>query len=183
MPTDKTPTLLPPAQRAQFVRIPDDLSDREIARFYTFTAPELAVIKRQRRPVNQLGFAVQLAVLKFPGRTLTDLPDIPVRVLDYIAGQVRVPPTALADYGRRENTLYEHLDEIRAHFGFRNYGWRELRAAMRALLLIAMESDRVIPLIEAALDEMRQHQIIAPGMTTIERLVWRVRGARCSASR
>ncbi len=46
---------------------------------------------------------------------------------------------------------------------------------MRALLLIAMESDRVIPLIEAALDEMRQHQIIAPGMTTIERLVWRVR--------
>ncbi len=92
MPTDKTPTLLTPAQRAQFVLIPDDLSDREIARFYTFTAPELAVIKRHRRPVNQLGFAVQLALLRFPGRTLTDLPDIPVRVLSYIAGQVRVPP-------------------------------------------------------------------------------------------
>lgn len=54
---------------------------------------------------------------------------------------------------------------------------------MRALLPTAMESDRIIPLIEAALDYLRQHQIIAPGMTTIERLVWRVRGARCSASR
>src|SRR5215217_4689843 len=92
MPTDKTPTLLSPAQRAQFVRIPDDLSDREIARFYTFSAPEFAVIKHHRRPANRLGFAVQLAVLRFPGRTLTDLPDIPVQVLDYIAGQVRVPP-------------------------------------------------------------------------------------------
>jgi len=103
------------------------------------------------------------------------MPDIPVRVLSYIAGQVRVPATALADYGQRENTLYEHLDEIRAHFGFRNYGWREMRAAMAALLKVAMESDRIIPLIEAALDYLRQHKIIAPGMTTIERLVWRVR--------
>jgi len=58
MPTDKTPTLLTPAQRAQFVRIPDDLSDREIARFYTFSAPEIAVIKRRRRPANQLGFVM-----------------------------------------------------------------------------------------------------------------------------
>jgi hypothetical protein len=38
-----------------------------------------------------------------------------------------------------------------------------------------MESDRIIPLIEAALDYLRQHKIIAPGMITIERLVWRVR--------
>jgi hypothetical protein len=33
----KTPRLLTPEQRDAFVRIPAELSERELARFYTFT--------------------------------------------------------------------------------------------------------------------------------------------------
>ena len=109
----KSPDLLTPEQRAQFVRIPPDLSDRDIARFYTFTPHDLALIKQRRRSQNRLGFAVQLAVLRFPGRTLTDLPGIPPRVLAYIAHQVEVPVGAFARYGTRQSTIYEHLDELR----------------------------------------------------------------------
>src|SRR6266508_4049705 len=176
----KSPDLLTPEQRAAFVRIPDDLSDREIARYYTFTPDDLAVIKRHRRPANKLGFAVQLAVLRFPGRTITELPSIPARMLAYIAHQVGVDGAAFAHYGTRENTIYEHLDEIRAVFGFRNYDWRAMRQLMRHLLPLAMESDRPIPLIEAALDLLRSMQVIAPGMTTLEQLIVRAlrRGER-----
>ena len=47
-----------PEQRAQFVRIPPDLSDRDIARFYTFTPQDLALIKQRRRSQNRLGFVM-----------------------------------------------------------------------------------------------------------------------------
>ncbi len=94
------------------VRSPD-LSDREITRYYTFTQKELDLIHRRRRPSNRLGFAVQLALLHFPGRTLMEVKEVPKAILSAIADQVAVPVSAFAGYGARENTLYEHTDELR----------------------------------------------------------------------
>jgi TnpA family transposase len=113
-------------------------------------------------------------MLRFPGRTITDLPDIPTRVLALIAQQVGVPPTAFVSYGQRLPTIYEHLDEIRTMFGYRNYDWRAMRKLARVLLPQALESDRPLPLAAAALQQLRQDKVIAPGITTIERLVWGV---------
>jgi len=58
----KTPSLLSPEQRVQFGRVPPDLSDREIARYDTFSEADLAIIKQHRRPANRLGFATQLVL-------------------------------------------------------------------------------------------------------------------------
>lgn len=168
----KSPDLLRPEQRALFVRIPPDLSDRDIARFYTFSPHDLALIKQRRRSQNRLGFAVQLAVLRFPGRTLTEVPEIPPRVLAYIAHQVEVPVSAFERYGVRLSPIYEHLDELRAIFGYTNYSWRAARRLMALLVPLAMESDRPIPLVEAALEHLRAAKVIAPGMTTLEQVVW-----------
>lgn len=79
--TSRIPTYLTPEQRHALTQIPADLSDREIARYYTFTQQDLDLIKQRRRLHNRLGFAVQLAVLRFPGRPLKDLAGIPSRVL------------------------------------------------------------------------------------------------------
>src|SRR5215204_1155874 len=167
-----TPRLLTPDQRALFARIPPDLPGRELARHYTLSPPDLVAVARHRRQENRLGFAVQLAVLRFPGRALTDLPGVPERVLAFIAEQVGVPAAAFAAYGERENTFYEHLDELRRDFGFRPCGWAELHALGRGLLPLALESDRALPLVEAALTRLRTERIIAPGITTVERVVW-----------
>jgi len=167
----KTPRLLRPEQRALFTRVPD-LTVREIARHYTFSPHDLSIIARHRRRGNRLGFAVQVALLRFPGRALTDLPEVPAPILTYIADQVGVPVNAFDDYGQRENTLYEHLDEIRREFGYRTCGWSELRRLGRAMLPLALESDRALPLIEAALERLRTDRVIAPGITTVERVIW-----------
>ena len=87
--TSRTPTYLTPEQRYALTQIPADLSDREIARHYTFTQKDLDLIRQRRRLHNRLGFAVQLAVLRFPGRPLKDLAGIPARVLAAIADQVQ----------------------------------------------------------------------------------------------
>jgi hypothetical protein len=101
-----------------------------------------------------------------------DLTGIPSRVLAAIADQVQVPASAFARYGERDNTLYEHLDEIRRGCGLRECGWREYLWLARQLLPLAMESDRPVPLIEQALELLRAEGIIAPGLTHLERLVW-----------
>jgi hypothetical protein len=170
--TSRTPTYLTPEQRYALTQIPADLSDREIARHYTFTQKDLDLIKARRRLHNRLGFAVQLAVLRFPGRPLKDLAGIPARVLAAIADQVQVPASTFARYGERDNTVYEHLDEIRRTYKFRECGWREYLWLARELLPQAMESDRPVPLIEQALERLRAEGIIAPTLTHLERLVW-----------
>ncbi len=53
-----TRELLSPAQRAQMLRIPDDLSDQLLARYYTLSDDDLALIKQRRRPKNRLGFVM-----------------------------------------------------------------------------------------------------------------------------
>ena len=79
----KTPRLLTAEQRDAFVRIPADLSEWDLGRFYTLSARDLVIIDRHRRPANRLGFAVHLGLLRFPGRTLADVPEVPFRVVQY----------------------------------------------------------------------------------------------------
>jgi Domain of unknown function (DUF4158) len=72
---------------------------------------------------------------------------------------------------------YEHLDEIRQTYTFRECGWREYLWLARQLLPLALESDRPVPLIEQALELLRTEGIIAPGLTHLERLAWIVPSA------
>ena len=53
-----TRKLLSPALRAQMLCIPDNLSDQLLARYYTFSNDDLALIKQRRRPQNRLGFVM-----------------------------------------------------------------------------------------------------------------------------
>ena len=50
----KTPRLLTAEQRDAFVRIPADLSERDLGRFYTLSARDLQVIDHHRRPACRL---------------------------------------------------------------------------------------------------------------------------------
>ena len=64
-----TRELLTPSQRVQLLDIPPDMSEQILARYYTLSEDDLSLIKQRRRNHNRLGFAVQLAYLRFPGRT------------------------------------------------------------------------------------------------------------------
>jgi TnpA family transposase len=65
--------LLTADQRAEFVQIPTDMTERELETYYTFSQFDLEIIKRHRRDHNRLGFAVQLCVLRYPGWSLSDV--------------------------------------------------------------------------------------------------------------
>jgi TnpA family transposase len=171
--TDARPRILTDEQRLWLTTIPPDLSQKELVRYYTLSPDDIAFIQRHYKDENRLGIAVQLCGLRYPGRRLVDLLPIPEPVLGYIAEQMDIAPEAFTDYGQREATIYEHRNDIRQAYGYRNYDARDQLPLTRHLLPLAMESDEPVPLVQTALDYMRQQRIIAPGITTTESLVWR----------
>ncbi len=117
MPTHE---LLSPAQRAQFLSLPAEMSEQMLARYYTLSSEDLVRIRRHRRSHNKLGFAVQLAYLRFPGRTWTASEEASPLVVSYIANQLKVNPMGIVQYAaEREPTRFEHLAELQKAYGFR----------------------------------------------------------------
>jgi hypothetical protein len=58
--------LLSSEQRIRLFAIPTDPA--EMARHYVLSSDDLAVIRTKRRPINRLGFAIQLCLLRHPGQ-------------------------------------------------------------------------------------------------------------------
>ncbi len=170
-----TRELLSPAQRLQFTEIPNSITAREIASYYTFSNEDLKIIKEHRRPHNRLGFGVQLCYLRFPGRVWNLEEIVPVAVLDYIATQLKLDPTILDTYSQRDSTRREHLVEIQSKFGFQSFTMSSYKQLSKWLLHQAIPSDKGMVLIGALIDEMRLRQIIIPALSTVERLAWEVR--------
>ncbi|HLO47315.1 MAG TPA: Tn3 family transposase [Kamptonema sp.] len=170
-----TRELLSPAQRLQFTEIPHFITQRDLARYYTFSNDELRVIKQRRRPHNRLGFAVQLCYLRFPGRVWSLEEIVPESVLFYIASQLQLDPTLIREYSQRDTTRREHLADIQQEFGFRAFNTSIYKQLSKWLLPFAISSDQGMALVGALVDEMRFRKIIIPAISTVERLAWEVR--------
>jgi len=160
--------LLTEEQRLEFTQIPENISEWEIAKYYTFTDNDIKIINRHRRDYNRLGFAVQICCLRNPGWSLGNVIDIPNTVLSYIAEQIQVDPNEFEQYAQRENTRLEHLQELREEYGFRNYSENDYNLLLTYLLPFALENDNVSRLIRFAIEELKKQLVILPGITTIE---------------
>ena len=81
------------------------------------------------------GFALQLCVLRYPGRLLSPGEFVPPAVVGFIGRQLDLDGDELADYAVRSETRHEHLAELRRLYGFRSFSGgaaRELGAAVFA---------------------------------------------------
>ncbi|MEF3304150.1 Tn3 family transposase [Paenibacillus sp. GYB003] len=167
--------LLTTEERLQHLQIPPDLGEWELGTYFTFTQHDLEIIQQRRRDYNRLGFAVQLCVLRYLGWTLSDVKEVPVQVLRYIAKQINADEESFASYGEREATKYEHLEEIRKEYGYQTFTMSEYRFLCKHLFGHAMANGNPLHLIQRALEDLRKRKIILPSMATIERAVWETR--------
>lgn len=163
--------LLTEDQRLELMNIPQNISEYDIVKFYTFSPDDIKIISKHRRNYNRLGFAVQLALLRNPGWSLSNTSNIPESVLNYISDQIQVDPEEFELYAQRENTRLEHIQEIKAIYGFKNYKEENKLSLVQTLIPYAMENDNVINLMKLAINEIKNQKIILPGITTIEKVV------------
>jgi TnpA family transposase len=81
-------SILSAAEREGLLGLPE--AKDELIRLYTLDDADLSIIRQHRGPANQLGFAVQLCYLRFPGRVLgvDERPAGPL--LEMVAAQIEV---------------------------------------------------------------------------------------------
>ena len=165
--------LLSPAQRAQILALPTDLE--QMAEVYTLSQNDLTLIGRHRGAENRLGFAVQLCLLKYPGRAWIPGEAIPGPLLCFIALQVNTTPEKLGDYAQRDQTRREHFTELLTVFAWRTFGIHEYRELSAWLKEVARTTDNGSALIKALMVELKQRRIVMPVLRVLDRLASAVR--------
>ena len=79
-------SILTERQRSALFDLPTD--ETLMLRHYTLADDDIEHINERRRPENKIGFALQLCVLRYPGRLLSSGEVIPEKVLRFIAAQL-----------------------------------------------------------------------------------------------
>lgn len=161
-------SILSANDRASLLALPDTRD--EIIRHYTFSEPDLSLIRQRRGDANRLGFAVQLCLLRYPGHGLSDDAVLPSAFVQWVARQLRIEPACWPEYAGREETRREHLRDLRAYRGMKPFRLSHFRQAVHALAELALQTDKGVVLAAQVLDTLRQRQIIIPALDVIERV-------------
>lgn len=97
--------LLSPNQRARFFALPSEGHD--FIRHYTLYPDDMALIMGRRPPQNRLGFAAQLCLMRYTGRTLGPAEWPSGSLIVFIAEQLGLHHKMINDYVRgKKQVLY-----------------------------------------------------------------------------
>src|SRR3546814_12735330 len=154
-------------QREALLHLPVDQG--ELLRHYTLSDEDLGHIRQRRRAHNRFGFALQLCVLRYPGRVLAPGELIPAQVSDFIAAQLGLTSDDLLLYAAREETRHEHLAALRRIYGYRSFsgrGARDLREWIAREAEAATSNEDLARRFVAA---CRRTRPVFPGSSKIER--------------
>ena len=162
--------LLTKEQRLNFMKFPED--EWSIGSYYTFSKDDIEIIKKHRKEENQLGFAIQLAVLRYPGWPYMFNKNIPETIIKYISDQIDTVPRALKYYSSRKSTYKEHIKEIKEKYGYTSFSFNDYTTSLIYLTNLALENDDTLFLIDGCICFLRERKVILPGITTLEKLVW-----------
>jgi hypothetical protein len=119
---------------------------------------------------------LQLTTVRSLGVFLADPLEVPSVVLDYLAGQLGIAdPSCVARYMERRTTRFEHAEEIKRARGLRDFTevtrkfeeWVDARAWTT--------SDGPKAIFNDAIGWLLERDVLLPGVTTLARLVARVR--------
>jgi len=139
----------------------------EIRERYSLTPADLDLINRHRTEANRLGFAVQLCLLRYPGRAWLPGDQIPSEMLGFIAGQIGAEPSALGDYAQRDETRREHQLELLSALGWKAIDRLTYRVLARWLVDIAWGVDQGVSLVHELLGELRRRRILMPSIAEL----------------
>lgn len=174
-------SLLNEADRKRFFEAPDD--DASLFRLYSLSDDDRDFVLSRRGARNQLGMAVQLSLLRYPGFGLRLENEPPEILIQFLARQIGAPSPVFRDYARRDTTRREHLREAAAHLGLRPCTSADRRNLLDCATNEAMSTDKGSTIILALLKQLRDQRIILPAPARIERIAvaGRARARRLTA--
>lgn len=136
--------LLNDAERTRLFEVPGD--DASLIRLYSLSDADRDFVLSKRGARNQLGMAVQIGLLRYPGFGLRLENEPPAALIQFLAQQIGAPWPVFRDYARRDTTRREHFAEAAKHLGLRP--WNRLLAAKPVAAELGRKADED-PLVKA----------------------------------
>lgn len=165
-------------QRSRYGRYVGAPSEEQLARHFHLDAVDRDLVGSMRGAHNRVGFAVQLGTARFLGTFLDDPTQAPPVVVATVARQLgEVPAPSLEAY-RANRQRWRHVAIIRERYGFRdleNDAPAGFRLTRWLYALCWTGDDRPGLLFDRATTWLLANKILLPGITTLERLIGRVR--------
>ncbi len=159
--------LLTDEERRALLGIP--LDPDEMARRFTLSGADQGLVAERRRDANRIGFAVQLALLRYPGIALAQLEQPVEPLVLWLARQLEIPAAPFAEYARRPQTMTDHARQLAATLGLRASTNAELPMMIEAAAQAAWITDRGQPIAAGVVAALRAACIILPPASVIER--------------
>ena len=150
--------ILSTAQRVTFETLPTE--PVELAKHYLLSDEDLELVQKRRRAENRLGFAVQLCLIRYPGRLLRANEYPPRPLIAFVADQVGVDPDVFGAYAKRDETRREHALSLLRNFGLTTFKGQHFRDLVRWLVPVAIDNPKGNMLVGAVLNELRQRRIL-----------------------
>ena len=161
-------TLLKPHDRQELVGIPTD--EDSLIRHYSLSPADRLEIEVRRREHNRLGFALQLCLMRYPGRALIANEALPMPMLNHVAEQVGADPASFELYARREETRMNHVARLLGYLEMRSPTGEDRRAALLAAIETASTTDKGAVIANAIITMYRERRVLLPVVTMIERM-------------
>jgi TnpA family transposase len=160
--------ILSPQSRAALFDPP--IAPAAIVRHYTFSPEDMVLVRERRRAANRLGFAVQLAYFRHPGRIMRVDEEPPENMLTFIAGQVDARAEDLRAYAGRAQTRREHIVDLQAGLKVRLARRADARLLFSVALNEAVGTDRGDTIVSAMIEHLRVSRVLLPSPLELERL-------------
>jgi hypothetical protein len=99
-------------------------SHQQLVSVAKLSAEDRDLIYERRRPYTRLGFAYQLAFVRWANRFPAQRPTLEIEeaVLDFVSVQLGLPVHLIHTYAQHQSTLSEHQEEIRVYLELRRFG-------------------------------------------------------------
>jgi len=164
-------------QQSSYGKYPENLSQNQLGKYFYLDDNDKALIFICRRKYNQLGYALQLATVRFIGTFLSNPIRVPIIVKRYIAEQLAIDDYSdLAHYMERKATRSNHVKEIKVLYGYQNFDGRLHFRLTRWLYSQAwFGTERPSMLFERATTWLVERKILLPGATVLTRLILQAR--------
>ncbi len=153
-----------------------DPSQADLERLFFLDDADRALVDLRRGEHMKAGFALQLVTVRWLGTFLENPLDVPGAVLDFVAGQLGISdPSQVKKYTERANTRFGHQREIRRACGLRDFAEAEADLADWVAARSWTSGDGPKAIFLDAVAWLRERKVLLPGVSTLARLVARVR--------